>query len=158
MVVVEDQQTPISAILRNVHCDSYAQVDAGYKLFVLFDCVPFPPNFLKIAKEILKRLFRVYAHIYNLHFREVQLLDEATHLNTSFKHFVYFVLEFDLVPPIELEALQLVIDALTAPKPERPQASGSSHHQSSNGGINKPPNGVIQSEPLPPSPPTANRN
>lgn len=118
--------------------------------------VPFPPNFLKIAKEILKRLFRVYAHIYNLHFREVQLLDEATHLNTSFKHFVYFVLEFDLVPPIELEALQLVIDALTAPKPERPQASGSSHHQSSNGGKTQPPNGVIQSEPLPPSPPSVN--
>ncbi|VDO00770.1 unnamed protein product [Rodentolepis nana] len=145
--------------------------------------VPFPPNFLKIAKEILKRLFRVYAHIYNLHFREVQLLDEATHLNTSFKHFVYFVLlslqfthsmvhipsskssvacsvpkEFDLVPPIELEALQLVIDALTAPKPERPHASGSSHHQSSGGGKNQPPNGVIQSEPLPPSPSSANRN
>ncbi|VDN98067.1 unnamed protein product [Rodentolepis nana] len=55
-------------------------------------------------------------------------------------------------------ALQLEIDALTAPKPERPQASGSGHHQSSGGGKNQPPNGVIQSEPLPPSPSSANRN
>uniref|UniRef100_A0A0R3T571 Transcriptional regulator n=1 Tax=Rodentolepis nana TaxID=102285 RepID=A0A0R3T571_RODNA len=57
-----------------------------------------------------------------------------------------------------LVALQLEIDALTAPKPERPQASGSGHHQSSGGGKNQPPNGVIQSEPLPPSPSSANRN
>ncbi|CDI98069.1 mps one binder kinase activator 1 [Echinococcus multilocularis] len=116
--------------------------------------VPFPPNFLKVAKAILKRLFRVYAHIYNVHFREVQLLDEATHLNTSFKHFVYFVLEFDLVRSVELEPLQPVIDVLTAPKTDRPTGSnnansGASHHQS--GGKNT--NGVVQAEPMPPSPP-----
>ncbi|KAM7532514.1 hypothetical protein Aperf_G00000132228 [Anoplocephala perfoliata] len=135
--------------------------------------VPFPPNFLKIAKEILKRLFRVYAHIYNLHFREVQLLDETTHLNTSFKHFVYFVLEFDLVPPIELEALQPVIDVLTAPKADRPtigsinngSTSASSHHQSGGGGKNQPTNGAVQlplSSAHPHSPsavtPSTNRN
>ncbi|VDK25360.1 unnamed protein product [Taenia asiatica] len=119
-------------------------------------CVPFPPNFLKVAKAILKRLFRVYAHIYNVHFREVQLLDEATHLNTSFKHFVYFVLEFDLVRSVELEPLQPVIDVLTAPKTDRPMSSsnansGTAHHQS--GGKNT--NGVVQVEPLPPSPPTS---
>ncbi len=58
----------------------------------LFSGVPFPPDFLKVAKSLLKRMFRVYSHIYNDHFREVQLLDEVAHLNTSFKHFVYFVL------------------------------------------------------------------
>ena len=31
--------------------------------------VPFPNNFLNIAKTILKRLFRVYAHIYHQHFK-----------------------------------------------------------------------------------------
>ncbi|KAF9405920.1 hypothetical protein HW555_013516 [Spodoptera exigua] len=30
--------------------------------------VPFPKNFLPMAKTILKRLFRVYAHIYHQHF------------------------------------------------------------------------------------------
>ena len=31
--------------------------------------VPFPNNFLNIAKTILKRLFRVYAHVYHQHFK-----------------------------------------------------------------------------------------
>jgi hypothetical protein len=53
--------------------------------------VAFPKNFIHIAKTILKRLFRVYAHIYHQHFREVVSLGEEAHLNTSFKHFIYFV-------------------------------------------------------------------
>jgi len=52
--------------------------------------VPFPKNFLSIAKTILKRLFRVYAHIYHQHFSEVVQLGEEAHLNTSFKHFIFF--------------------------------------------------------------------
>ena len=53
--------------------------------------VPFPKNFLAMAKTILKRLFRVYAHIYHQHFPEVVQLGEEAHLNTSFKHFIFFV-------------------------------------------------------------------
>lgn len=53
--------------------------------------VPFPKNFLSIAKTILKRLFRVYAHIYHTHFDSIVSLGEEAHLNTSFKHFIYFV-------------------------------------------------------------------
>lgn len=53
--------------------------------------VPFPKNFLSITKTILKRLFRVYAHIYHQHFSEVCKLQEEPHLNTSFKHFIFFV-------------------------------------------------------------------
>ena len=33
--------------------------------------VKFPPNFQSIVKTILKRLFRVYAHIYHQHFKYV---------------------------------------------------------------------------------------
>ena len=50
------------------------KVDIVYWLFVLifiFIGVLFPKNFLAIAKTILKRLFRVYAHIYHQHFKEV---------------------------------------------------------------------------------------
>lgn len=53
--------------------------------------VPFPRNFQSNAKTILKRLFRVYAHIYHQHFSEVVQLGEEAHLNTSFKHFIFFV-------------------------------------------------------------------
>lgn len=53
--------------------------------------VPFPKNFMSVAKTILKRLFRVYAHIYHQHFDSVIRLQEEAHLNTSFKHFIFFV-------------------------------------------------------------------
>ena len=59
--------------------------------FTYLSGVPFPKNFISIAKTILKRLFRVYAHIYHQHFSEVVQLGEEAHLNTSFKHFIFFV-------------------------------------------------------------------
>jgi len=46
---------------------------------------------MSVAKTILKRLFRVYAHIYHQHFDAVMQLQEEAHLNTSFKHFIFFV-------------------------------------------------------------------
>lgn len=76
--------------------------------------VPFPKNFLSMAKTILKRLFRVYAHIYHQHFPEVVQLGEEAHLNTSFKHFIFFVQEFNLIERRELAPLQELIDKLTA--------------------------------------------
>nr|BAR87947.1 Mob as tumor suppressor [Dugesia japonica] len=75
--------------------------------------VPFPKNFLSITKTILKRLFRVYAHIYHQHFSEVCKLQEEPHLNTSFKHFIFFVQEFELVDRKELAPLHELIERLT---------------------------------------------
>ncbi|KAF0033882.1 hypothetical protein F2P81_013948 [Scophthalmus maximus] len=60
--------------------------------------VPFPKNFMSVAKTILKRLFRVYAHIYHQHFDSVMQLQEEAHLNTSFKHFIFFVQFISVVP------------------------------------------------------------
>ncbi|XP_047143765.1 MOB kinase activator 1B [Hydra vulgaris] len=74
--------------------------------------VPFPKNFVSIAKTILKRLFRVYAHIYHQHFPQVVSLGEEAHLNTSFKHFIYFVQEFGLIDKRELAPLQELMDKL----------------------------------------------
>ncbi|ELT99752.1 hypothetical protein CAPTEDRAFT_21709 [Capitella teleta] len=75
--------------------------------------VAFPRSFQNSAKVILKRLFRVYAHIYHQHFGQVIQLEEEAHLNTSFKHFIFFVQEFDLVDKRELAPLQELIDKLT---------------------------------------------
>ncbi|OON17066.1 Mob1/phocein family protein, partial [Opisthorchis viverrini] len=75
---------------------------------------PFPRDFISVVKVILKRLFRVYAHVYHAHFADVRELQEEAHLNTSFKHFIFFVLEFDLVQKRELVPLQQLIDILTA--------------------------------------------
>lgn len=77
-----------------------------------FSGVPFPKNFMSVAKTILKRLFRVYAHIYHQHFDSVMRLQEEAHLNTSFKHFIFFVQEFNLIDRRELAPLQELIEKL----------------------------------------------
>jgi len=67
--------------------------------------VPFPKDFQNVCKTILKRLFRVYAHIYHSHFEMVVKLEEEAHLNTSFKHFSFFINEFSLIATRELAPL-----------------------------------------------------
>ena len=41
-------------------------------------------------------------------------LGEEAHLNTSFKHFVYFIQEFELIDKKELAPLHELIDRLTS--------------------------------------------
>uniref|UniRef100_A0A183DRV6 MOB1 protein n=1 Tax=Gongylonema pulchrum TaxID=637853 RepID=A0A183DRV6_9BILA len=73
---------------------------------------PFPPNFLHIAEAVVKRLFRVYAHVYHQHLELIEHLNAVEHLNTSFKHFMLFVHEFDLIDPRHLAPLRVFIDQL----------------------------------------------
>jgi len=78
----------------------------------LFPCekgVPFPKNFQSVIKVIFKRLFRVYAHIYHSHFQHIMSLGTEYHLNTCFKHFIYFIDEFKLVDEKELAPLAELI-------------------------------------------------
>ena len=95
----------------------YAFAAADKRLLSILVChilgVPFPKTFIQSAKTILKRLFRVYAHIYHQHFREVVELSEEAHLNTSFKHFIFFVQEFNLIDKRELAPLHELIEKLT---------------------------------------------
>lgn len=66
----------------------------------------FPADYIEICKTIAKRLMRVYAHIYHHHLQEVRKLKEEAHMNTSLKHFIYFVSEFELVSNSELDPLK----------------------------------------------------
>ena len=74
----------------------------------------FPKNYLAVVKQIFTRMFRLYAIVYTQHFSRLEEMGAAAHLNTSFKHFVYFVWEFDLVDPKELGALSRIVDELRA--------------------------------------------
>ena len=55
----------------------------------------------------------MYAHIYHQHFGQVVNLGEEAHLNTSFKHFIFFVQEFSLIDKRELAPLNELIEKLT---------------------------------------------
>lgn len=68
--------------------------------------VDFQPNFKKGIRVIYKRLFRIYAHVFHSHFKEMVEQDADAHINHSFKHFIYFVKEFDLIDDTELEPLK----------------------------------------------------
>jgi MOB kinase activator 1 len=72
----------------------------------------FPKDFREHIKTIFKRMFRVYAHIYYSHYKDAQKLQVDRHLNTSFKHFMLFILEFDLVDKKELAPLKSTIAEL----------------------------------------------
>eukprot|EP01156_Anaeramoeba_ignava_P000495 Anaeramoba_ignava/a106041_81.p1 GENE.a106041_81~~a106041_81.p1 ORF type:complete len:220 (-),score=53.89 a106041_81:391-1050(-) len=69
----------------------------------------FPKNFMSIVKTIFKRLFRVYGHIYHHHFKEISSLGEEAHLNTSFKHFIFFMNEFRILDKKEKAPLRELI-------------------------------------------------
>lgn len=66
---------------------------------------PFPKTFMQVAKKILSRLFRVFVHVYIHHFDRVSQMGAEAHVNTCYKHFYYFVTEFNLTDHKELEPL-----------------------------------------------------
>jgi len=72
----------------------------------------FPKDFHQRVQKIFQRLFRVYAHVYHSHFDRVLELHAEAHLNTCFKHFIYFAREFKLLDESHTKPLQGHIDSL----------------------------------------------
>ena len=70
----------------------------------------FPNNFEQILKKIFQRFFRVYAHIYHSHFQHISFFEALPHLNTSFKHFIYFVEKFRLIDENDMSPLMELIN------------------------------------------------
>jgi hypothetical protein len=52
----------------------------------------------------------VYAHIYHSHFQQICTLGAEAHLNTCFKHFIYFTGAFGLVKREEQAPLGELVD------------------------------------------------
>jgi len=76
--------------------------------------VPFPRNFRDVVRTIIRRLFRIYAHLYSSHFDHICALGIEAHLNTSYRHFFLFINEFDLVDRKELVPLDELNEAILA--------------------------------------------
>ncbi|KAH9389084.1 MOB-like protein phocein, partial [Tyrophagus putrescentiae] len=67
--------------------------------------VPFPKTFVPTCKKILTRLFRVFVHVYIHHFDRLLAIGAEAHCNTCYKHFYFFIKEFDLVSAKEFDPL-----------------------------------------------------
>lgn len=74
-------------------------------LFPVSTDIPFPRTFTPLCRKILTRLFRVFVHVYIHHFDRIVSIGAEAHVNTCYKHFYYFVQEFDLISSKELEPL-----------------------------------------------------
>lgn len=68
-----------------------------------------PALYLETTKQVFKRLFRLYAHIYHYHYEKLREIGEEAKLNSNFRHLVYFIIEFDLVKEPELRPLKRLI-------------------------------------------------
>ncbi|CAN6863634.1 unnamed protein product [Brassica oleracea] len=90
------------------------QIDNG-TIFPQTPEATFPPNVKDFVKVILKRLFRVYAHIYHCHFQKVVNLKEEAHLNTCFEHLVLFTSEYQLIDEAEMEPLKELVGKVLKP-------------------------------------------
>lgn len=89
-----------------------AQVDDS-AIFPINEADPFPADFVgTYVKDIFKRMFRVFAIIYHRHFDKIQELDAAAHLNTCFKHFLFFSFAFSLIDDKELSVMKTHIERL----------------------------------------------
>jgi len=67
------------------------------------------PQFAALCGQIFRRVFRVYGIIYSSFFGTLEALRMAPHLNTCFKHFMYFCTEFGLLPSREVEPLEVLV-------------------------------------------------
>jgi MOB kinase activator 1 len=72
------------------------QHDMTTLLLTYITGVPFPKSFPSMIRQVFKRMYRVYAHIYCHHYPVVRELGLEAHLNTSFKHYVLFIDEHNL--------------------------------------------------------------
>ncbi len=52
---------------------------------------PYPVDFEQYIKVMMKRLFRVFAHIYHSHSHEISALSLEDELNVSFMRFMEYV-------------------------------------------------------------------
>ena len=65
----------------------------------------FPKEFRKTVKDMCKKIFRVYAHVFHHHYNEVTDRKMEPNFLFAFKHFLFFAMEFRLLNEKELEPM-----------------------------------------------------
>lgn len=93
------------------------------KIFPEDQDVKFPRTFKSVVRKIFSRLFRLYAHIYRNHMKDVTAVGAEAHLNSCFRHFIQFVKEFKLLQEKEMKPLDSVMRTLDRKIQERKEAA-----------------------------------
>lgn len=81
-------------------------------IFPVLEDDPWPDDFENYIADMFKRMFRIFAIVFHRLFDEFEKLEAAAHLNTVFKHFMFFSFEFNLFDEKELPALKALVDKL----------------------------------------------
>eukprot|EP00928_Gymnodinium_smaydae_P070879 TRINITY_DN54625_c0_g1_i1.p1 TRINITY_DN54625_c0_g1~~TRINITY_DN54625_c0_g1_i1.p1 ORF type:complete len:277 (+),score=72.33 TRINITY_DN54625_c0_g1_i1:121-831(+) len=91
----------------------YANGVLSDRNIVPIDGSEFSAKFLPAMKTLLKRIFRIYAHAYVVHFEVLRSAGVEAHLNCCFKRFLFFVREFDLVSMQDMAPLADLVRKFT---------------------------------------------
>lgn len=70
----------------------------------------FPLDFRQKLSPIFKRLFRMYAHLYHSHFKQLKEAHMEATLNLCFKHISYFIINFNLLTSDDLLPMKRLIE------------------------------------------------
>ncbi|GMI02467.1 hypothetical protein TrLO_g42 [Triparma laevis f. longispina] len=70
--------------------------------------------FASTVSTLFKRIFRVYAILYSSFFQTFDALDLSAELNSCFKHFIFFSLEFQLLQDSEVAVLDIIVKPIKA--------------------------------------------
>jgi MOB kinase activator 1 len=70
------------------------------------DGSPFPRDFESRVATLMKRVFRLFAHTFLSHFQAVSQEEAEAHVRFCYKHFLFFVKEFNLVDDSDMVPLQ----------------------------------------------------
>jgi MOB kinase activator 1 len=88
-----------------------AQLD-DESIFPAAPGAPFPDDFEDIVRNIMKRLFRIYAHCYYHHAENFQSLGVKGMLDSCFTYFVLLTDQFGLIDADQLDPLRDPIDEI----------------------------------------------
>ena len=95
---------------------------------------PFPADFRSTAAKILRRIFRVYCHVFHHHWDKIEEVDAIPLTNSCLKHLLFFMQEFDLLPDKEAAPLQDFIDEMVAKEDARSGKRGGAGAGAATGG------------------------
>eukprot|EP00927_Polykrikos_kofoidii_P007031 TRINITY_DN12875_c0_g2_i1.p1 TRINITY_DN12875_c0_g2~~TRINITY_DN12875_c0_g2_i1.p1 ORF type:complete len:285 (+),score=46.49 TRINITY_DN12875_c0_g2_i1:168-1022(+) len=89
---------------------THAQIQLSDTSLVPGDGSDFPERFVVCMGSLLRLLFRAYAHACCDHYSALSARGEANDVTTMFKHFVFFVTEFNLVTRDDMAPLRGLVD------------------------------------------------